>query len=357
MKTWDKEKGVIDFENLEPRVLPLGFSIEDVTNTAEDYDEIMDFFNINYNCSSSGFSMEYSHKHFLWYFGSSVYDFIKLKFENKIIGCVSGKLDYTNIKNNVKKVYIINHLCISKESRNLGIINFLIAEIGRLALIKGITIGLYITKHKHKKPLCKVKSYSLYKNPEILEQQGYIKIPDIKFLRSYYLSRYKLNPSRSSLFKIEKNKKVDGFITLQLNIRYSSLGISQHFNAFNCEMFNDPEIVTTFTFSVGKVCVGFVSYYHLNIINRNTKKNIKQVYILYYWWDDRYISERELFSNTITFLDVDLITTYDIDIMKDINLRKELKINNKHEEYYYYIYNSCEKLNGTSKRDIGLFLS
>lgn len=78
----------------------------------------MKFIKDNYHDDKSDFQIEYTKDHFLWYFNCSESDFILLKFNGKVIGCVSGKADFIIIKNIPKKVYILNHLCIDKTALN-----------------------------------------------------------------------------------------------------------------------------------------------------------------------------------------------------------------------------------------------
>lgn len=354
MNTWyDDDKGIVNFKCLDPIELPNNLYFEELKD--QDLENILPFIKQHYNNDFSDFSLEYTIDHLKWYFNKAVFNFIVLKTNDEIIGCISGKCDLIYLNNIEENVYIINYLCIHKNYRKRGLLNYLIAEIGRLALIKNIYTGIYISKNKHSKPLCKVNYFLHYKNPEYLHKLGLLKIPIFNFSNEYFFYTLKLENINLNYISIEKNKIVTENIINKLNEKYVSSNYKLS-TIFNKDMFNNNyKIITTFTLELTSRPIAFVSYYNFNLIHKDTGKTIKQAYILYYWNDEQFIDETSLFKSTINELkDIDIIVTNDIGNMAYKELRKSLKIDNLGSYCYYYLCNKSNK--SLNPEEIALFI-
>lgn len=81
---------------------------------------------------------------------------LKLKHNNNIIGIITGKLCNLNIG----KSYIINHLCIKKEYRNMDLCTILISKISRIIFEKKIYHSIFSCENQ----IFNLKSFSIKSN-------------------------------------------------------------------------------------------------------------------------------------------------------------------------------------------------
>ena len=63
-----------------------------------------------------------------------------------------------------------------------------------------------------------------------------------------------------------------------------------------------------------------------------------------------------MFSNTIYLLDVDVITSADIDLFNNKKLRNILNFNHKTSQYYYYFYSHIKSFKRCKKSKMAFFL-
>ncbi len=335
----DEIVDLLDFENLQVDILSPEFEIVSVN---EDYQEVVKFIKDNYHDDKSDFQIEYTKDYFLWYFNCSESDFILLKFNGKVIGCVSGKADFIIIKNIPKKVYILNHLCIDKTFRHCGIIKTLIKEIAKCSLKRKIYYAFYTSGYNHLTPLNETRIYNCYKTPEYLEEVGYISLPCVSHLKNLLISLYKPKKGIKSDLVIHQNKEDIRFVSFCLNKKYSTYDLAQHFHMLNEKILSERKIVTTFTFLKNEIIVGFSAFYNANLVHKKTSKRIKRSYLLAHWNDKNFLSEKELLTNSFNMIEADIVSVVGTGLFSSKSVRISLKIDNYAEKYYSYFYKSSD---------------
>lgn len=320
--TWKTKQGVINYNKKSETILPPNFSF----CTINDLNSILPFIIKNYNTDKLC-RLNYTYDHLEWYFKNSEYDFLCLKYYDEIIGCVSGKVENIFLNNKEEKIFEINFLCVEFSYRKKHFLDYLISEIGRLAILKNIYSAIYISTDKHLTPLCKIQYYQFEVNPSNI---------------------YKFN-SENNPYNIIVDENISNDILYNLNEKYKKYKISKVFK--NTSFFNS-KVIKTFTIYLNSKLVGFVSYYLLDVYLTKENIDIKRAYILYYW-NSEDIDIADIFKYTFKMLKVDYIITNDIMDMSSIELRTKLNMVDISFNCYYYLYNNTLEL---SPKDIGIFI-
>jgi hypothetical protein len=144
----------------------------------------------------------YRDEHILYYFREGAI-FKGITKDGSLIGLISIKPSKMSIKtamgDSVEEVSEINFLSIEREYRGKGIINFLVKEVIRISINKGITRGIYTSSDRHPNLIKECHNYHYLSNVKKLLDVGFIEeeieigIEELENILKIDKSIYKIN--------------------------------------------------------------------------------------------------------------------------------------------------------------------
>ena len=267
-------------------------------NNFEQTSLLYDFLNDHYiNILDSKFKLHFSLEHLNWLLSSpqlinELMILVKLKSNGKIMGCIFGFLEKTQVNKNVLDLINGKLLCVHHKLRNKKMAPVLIKELIKRSILLGYRVGHYVSGRYQPKPF---NSSALYFRPintrKILDSkfmvfektaistQGFDK--DMEEIEKYYdITDNKLENGN---FMLMQEKHLVESCNL-LNSYLEKFNFHQIFNQteFN-HIFHNNDIVSSYVLCNDEgVVIDFISFYKQQSKEVSKNNFINGLYIYYY---------------------------------------------------------------------------
>jgi hypothetical protein len=275
----------------------------------------------------------YRDEHILYYFREGAI-FKGITKGGSLIGLISIKPSKMNIKtatgDSVEEVSEINFLSIEREYRGKGIINFLVKEVIRISINKGITRGIYTSSDRHPNLIKECHNYHYLSNVKKLLDVGFIE-EDIEIGIEELENILKID---KSIYKINRRMELTEDIIEKLNKFVKKFDISKEYGIKSGEGddISDNELYEYYTTEDenGEV-KGLLVIYKLDY-TANQGSIIKNA-IIYTYYHDEDIKVNEFLKSCLKEIKhFDCISCLDImdmsvELLNELRMREGSSIN------------------------------
>lgn len=264
-------------------------------------DEILNFINTNYLDKDKKLSLVYSKELIEHYLINSLpLLFYSKNNSNKIVGLIIGK--FVNINVYDKKIEALegNFMCVIPQLRKLNLPKLIIAHLVKegIRLNKiNIKFGYYTTsKQISVKPICTKKfihrciNYEELFNLEIVDTSKNFNTFNklySKFIYPEKFKQYKIN-------LIIEDSQIDEITNKIKNYQKNNFDIYADINNQTIKDINNSSAFIKFAIiNLDNKIEAFVIFYKLYILNKNQNKNVRTLYLHYYFADGNIIDYLE----------------------------------------------------------------
>lgn len=317
-KLWEDEYAGVDIKKKEEKETEIPEEYK--WSIIEDIEKITRFVNREYE------GLNYTEEHIREYKKEAVFKGIEDK--RGIVGIISYKV----IMNGEEEMTYVNFLSVRKSHRKKGIVNYLVREVIRISVMKGVMTGVYTSTDLHKNLTYKSTLYHYMNKPKKLSETGFVKKP--KGMRDEVFKKVVTFDIKRKM-NIEKVKISEEIID-KVNDFNRKYKVSEKYYKFNEELFE------CYIYKKANEIKGILIVYKLDYMIKKTI--IKNGHIYGYYYDG--VDLVDFMKNCIRKMsEYDCVTCLDImdnkEIIEPLKMKPGTEIN-------YYVFNKEINMFNTS---------